>query len=38
MLAFGIHVCGFEPGRSRRIFLGEKILSMDEIFTGDFAS
>jgi hypothetical protein len=28
MLAFGIRVRGFEPGRSRRIFQDEKILSM----------
>ena len=27
MLAFGTGVCGFKPGRSRRIFQGEKILS-----------
>jgi hypothetical protein len=27
MLASGTKVCGFEPGRSRRIFQGEKILS-----------
>jgi hypothetical protein len=26
-LAFGTHVRGFKPGRSRRIFEGEKILS-----------
>ena len=26
-LAFGTQVRGFEPGRSRRIFQGEKILS-----------
>jgi hypothetical protein len=28
MLAFGTQVRGFKPGQSRRIFLGEKILSM----------
>ena len=28
MLASGIRVRGFKPGRSRRIFRGEKILSM----------
>jgi hypothetical protein len=28
MLAFGPQVCGFEPGQSRQIFQGEKILSM----------
>jgi hypothetical protein len=27
VLAFGTQVCGFKPGRSRRIFKGEKILS-----------
>ena len=27
MLAFGTQVRGFKPGRSRRIFQGEKILS-----------
>ena len=27
VLAFGTHVRGFKPGRSRRIFQGEKILS-----------
>jgi len=27
VLAFSIQVCGFKPGRSRRIFNGEKILS-----------
>jgi len=27
VLAFGTHVRGFKPGRSRRIFKGEKILS-----------
>ena len=27
VLDFGTHVCGFKPGRSRRIFQGEKILS-----------
>ena len=27
VLAFGIQVRGFKPGRSRRIFKGEKILS-----------
>ena len=27
LLAFGTHVRGFKPGRSRRIFQGEKILS-----------
>ena len=27
VLAFGIHVPGFKPGRSRQIFKGEKILS-----------
>jgi hypothetical protein len=27
MLAFGTKVCGFKPGRSHRIFKGEKILS-----------
>ena len=27
MLAFGNQVCGFKPGRSRRVFQGEKILS-----------
>ena len=27
LLAFGTQVCGFKPGRSRRIFKGEKILS-----------
>ena len=27
MLAFGTQVRGFKPGRSRRIFKGEKILS-----------
>ena len=27
MLAFGTRVRGFKPGRSRRIFRGEKILS-----------
>ena len=27
MLAFGTQVSGFKPGRSRRIFQGEKILS-----------
>jgi hypothetical protein len=26
-LAFGTQILGFKPGRSRRIFLGEKILS-----------
>ena len=28
MLASGTQVCGFKPGRSRRIFTGVKILSM----------
>ena len=28
MLASGIQVCGFKPGRSRWIFTGVKILSM----------
>jgi hypothetical protein len=28
MLASGTQVCGFKPGRSRRIFSGVKILSM----------
>jgi hypothetical protein len=28
MLAFGTQVRGFEPGRSRRVFQGEKILSV----------
>jgi hypothetical protein len=28
VLAFGTQVCGFKPGRSRRIFKGNKILSM----------
>ena len=28
MLASGTQVCGFEPGRSRWIFTGVKILSM----------
>jgi hypothetical protein len=28
MLASGIQVCGFKPGRSCQIFLGVKILSM----------
>jgi hypothetical protein len=27
MLAFGTQVCGFEPGRNRRNFQGEKVLS-----------
>ena len=27
MLAFGTQVCGFKPGRSRKIFKGEKILN-----------
>ena len=27
VLAFGTQVCWFKPGRSRRIFQGEKILS-----------
>jgi hypothetical protein len=27
VLAFGTQVCGFKPGRSRRIFHGKKILS-----------
>ena len=27
VLAFGTQVSGFKPGRSRRIFKGEKILS-----------
>ena len=27
MLAFSTQVCGFKPGRSRRIFKGEKIRS-----------
>ena len=27
VLAFGTQVCGFKPGRTRRIFHGEKILS-----------
>jgi len=27
VLAFSTQVCGFKPGRSRRIFNGEKILS-----------
>ena len=27
VLAFSTQVCGFKPGRSRRIFKGEKILS-----------
>jgi hypothetical protein len=28
MLTFGTQVRGYEPGRNRRIFQGEKILSM----------
>ena len=28
VLAFGTQIRGFKPGRSRRIFKGEKILSM----------
>ena len=28
VLAFGTPICGFKPGRSRRIFQGEKLLSM----------
>jgi hypothetical protein len=31
-LAFGTQVRGFKPGRSRRIFQGEKILSMPSCF------
>jgi hypothetical protein len=31
MLAFGSQVRGFKPGRNRRIFKGEKILSMPSL-------
>jgi hypothetical protein len=31
VLAFSTQVCGFKPGRSRRIFQGEKILTTTSI-------